>query len=92
VSEPRWKGTSMGDAHQHVTCSEIVELVTEYLEGSLSPEDATLVEQHLNFCDGCVWYVDQMRTTIATVGRIEEKELSPDVRDRLLTAFRDWRR
>jgi anti-sigma factor RsiW len=82
----------MSEAHQHVTCSEIVELVTEYLEGSLSPEDATLVEQHLNFCDGCVWYVDQMRTTIATVGRIEEKELSPDVRDRLLTAFRDWRR
>lgn len=82
----------MGEAHQHVTCSEIVELVTEYLEGALSPEDAALVEQHLNFCDGCVWYVDQMRTTIATVGRIEEKELSPDVRDRLLTAFRDWKR
>jgi anti-sigma factor RsiW len=82
----------MGETHQHVTCSEIVELVTEYLEGALSPEDATLVEQHLNFCDGCVWYVDQMRTTIATVGRIEEEELPPDVRDRLLTAFRDWRR
>ena len=82
----------MGEAHQHVTCSEVVELVTEYLEGALSPEDAALVEQHLNFCDGCVWYVDQMRTTIATVGRIEEKELSPDVRDRLLTAFRDWKR
>ena len=82
----------MGEAHQHVTCSEIVELVTEYLEGALAPEDAVLVEQHLNFCDGCVWYVDQMRTTIATVGRIEETELSPDVRDRLLTAFRDWKR
>jgi anti-sigma factor RsiW len=82
----------MGETHQHVTCSEIVELVTEYLEGALSPEDATLVEQHLNFCDGCVWYVDQMRTTVATVGRIEEEELPPDVRDRLLTAFRDWRR
>ena len=82
----------MGDAHQHVTCSEIVELVTEYLEGSLAPEDATLVEQHLNFCDGCVWYVDQMRSTIATVGRIEEEQLPPEVRDRLLTAFRDWKR
>lgn len=82
----------MGEGHQHVTCSEIVELVTEYLEGSLSPDDATLVEQHLNFCDGCVSYVDQMRTTIATVGRIEEEELPPDVRDRLLTAFRDWKR
>jgi anti-sigma factor (TIGR02949 family) len=82
----------MADAHQHVTCSQVVELVTEYLEGTLPPEEATLVEQHLNFCDGCVWYVDQIRTAIATVGRIEPEEVPPDMRDRLLTAFRDWRR
>jgi len=82
----------MSDAHQHMACSEVVELVTEYLERTLSPEDATLVEQHLNFCDGCVWYVDQMRTTIETMGRIEAHEPPPEVRDRLLTAFRDWRR
>ena len=76
----------------HVTCDEVVELVTDYLEGSLSPEDATLVEQHLNFCDGCVWYVDQIRTTIETVGRIEPEEVPSHVRESLLTAFRDWRR
>jgi len=82
----------MSDAHQHVTCSEVVELVTEYLERSLPADDATLVEQHLNFCEGCVWYVDQVRTTVATVGRIEPEEVPADVRDRLLTAFRDWKR
>ena len=76
-------------SHEHVSCQEVVELVTEYLEGALSPEQAALFEQHLNFCDGCDWYVDQMRATIATVGRIEEEDVPPDVRDMLLAAFRD---
>jgi len=82
----------MGESDRHVTCSEVVELVTEYLEGALPADDAALVEQHINFCDGCVWYVDQIRTTIETVGRIEPEEVPPEMRDRLLTAFRDWKR
>ena len=82
----------MTDEHLHLTCSDIVELVTEYLDGSLPPDDATLFEQHLNFCDGCVWYVDQIRATVETVGRIDPQDVPPDVRDRLLTAFRDWKR
>ena len=73
----------------HVTCREVVELVTAYLDGALAPDQATLFEQHLNFCDGCDWYADQMRTTIAAVGRIEPAEVPPDMRDRLLAAFRD---
>jgi hypothetical protein len=82
----------MGESHRHVTCSEIVELVTEYLEGSLPPDDAALFEQHVTFCDGCERYVQQIRTTIETVGRIEPGEVPPEMRDRLLTAFRDWKR
>ena len=82
----------MADAHQHVTCADVVDLVTEYLERSLPPEDASLFEQHLNFCEGCVWYVGQIRTTVETVGRIEPEDVPPDVRDRLLDAFRDWKR
>lgn len=77
--------------HLHVTCREIVELATEFLEGELPAEAATLFEQHINLCDGCEWYLDQMRTTIATVGRIEEQELPPEMRDRLLATFRHWR-
>jgi predicted anti-sigma-YlaC factor YlaD len=80
------------DAHEHISCQEVVELVTDYFEGALTAEDAALFEQHLNFCDGCDWYVDQMRTTIATVGRIEETDVPPAVRDSLLAAFRDRRR
>jgi len=81
----------MADRHadQHVSCQEVVELVTDYLEGALAVDEAALFEQHLNFCDGCVWYVDQLRTTIDTVGRIEEEAVPPAMRAQLLSAFRD---
>ena len=81
----------MTESHQHITCQELVELVTDYLEGSMDPDQVTLFEQHLNFCDGCVWYVDQFQQTVETVGRIEEEDLSPESREKLLTAFRDWK-
>jgi predicted anti-sigma-YlaC factor YlaD len=79
----------MADGQEHVTCRDVVEALTDYLEGALEPERAALVEQHLNFCDGCEWYLDQMRTTIATVGRVEETDVPPVMRERLLAAFRD---
>ena len=82
----------MVEAHDHVSCSEVVELVTDYLDRALSADDAALVEQHLNFCEGCLWYVDQIRTTIETVGRIEPEEVPPEIEHKLLTAFRDWKR
>jgi hypothetical protein len=76
----------------HVTCQEVVELVTDYVERALPPAEASLFEQHVNFCDGCEWYLQQMRTTIETVGRITEEDVPPETRDRLLTAFREWKR
>jgi anti-sigma factor RsiW len=82
----------MAESHDHVSCTEVVELVTDYLERSLPPDEAALVEQHLNCCEGCVWYVDQIRTMIETVGRIEPEEVPPHVRAQLLTAFRHWTR
>jgi anti-sigma factor RsiW len=82
----------MADSHEHITCQQVVELVTDYFDGAMDADEAALFEQHLNFCDGCDWYVDQLRTTIATVGRIEETEVPPEMRTRLLAAFRDRRR
>jgi anti-sigma factor RsiW len=79
----------LAESAEHVSCQEVVELVTDYFDGAMSPEEAALFEQHLNFCDGCTWYVEQMRTTIATVGRIGEADVPPVMRDRLLAAFRD---
>jgi anti-sigma factor RsiW len=81
----------MAEAPEHITCREVVELVSAYLEGALPSEEVELFEQHLNFCDGCDVYVDQMRRTVAAVGQIREEDLPADVRDRLLAAFRDWK-
>jgi anti-sigma factor (TIGR02949 family) len=82
----------MAESANHLSCQEVVELVTEYLDESLPPEDASLFEQHLNFCEGCVWYVDQLRTTVETVGEIREEQIPPETKERLMGAFRDWRR
>jgi anti-sigma factor RsiW len=78
---------------EHLSCQEIVELVTEYLEGTLEPGTASLFEEHLNFCDGCETYLEEMRATIATVGRADlvEEEMPAETRESLLTAFRHWR-
>lgn len=74
-----------------ISCQEVVEVVTDYLEAKLSPEDAAIFEAHLAICDGCQWYLDQMRVTIATVGRIEDTEVPPELRDTVLAAFRKRR-
>jgi anti-sigma factor RsiW len=71
-----------------LTCREIVELVTDYLEGALPPDDVAAFEAHLRSCPGCEVYLEQMRTTIATVGRIGEADVPPAIRDRLRAAFR----
>jgi anti-sigma factor RsiW len=81
----------MAESHDHLSCQEVVELVTEYLDGALPSEEAALFEQHLNFCDGCVWYVDQIKTTVEAVGEVREEDISPEAKHRLMTAFRDWK-
>lgn len=81
----------MAESHEHITCQDVVELVTTYLGGDLPDEEASLFEQHLNFCDGCVSYMDQLRLTVDTAARLREEDVPPETRDKLLTAFRDWR-
>jgi len=72
-------------------CNELVELVTAYLDGSLDLDTRARFELHLRECDGCESYLQQFRVTIKTLGRIRNDQLDPQFRDRLLTAFRDWR-
>ena len=55
---------------EHISCQEVVELVTDYLERALPADEMTLFEQHLNFCEGCIVYVEQIRATAETVGRV----------------------
>ena len=74
-----------------LSCRHVVELVTDYLEGTLSRRDRRRVERHLAGCDGCSTYVEQMRATLAALGTVPEESLTPDAREALLHAFRDWR-
>ncbi len=74
-----------------MSCRQLVELVTEYLEGTLSPRDRARFEEHLTACEGCGAYLDQMRKTIVMAGRLREADVAPAARERLLAAFRDWR-
>jgi anti-sigma factor RsiW len=70
----------------------MVEIVTDYLEGALSPEERVRFEQHLALCDGCTYYVEQMRETIRLSGKVTEDQIPVAQRERLLEAFRDWNR
>ncbi len=75
-----------------ISCRELVELVTDYLEGALSEPLRARFEMHLAACLGCAAYLDQMRATLATLGDLAEDGVLSDVRDRLLEAFRTWSR
>jgi len=76
---------------QELTCQELVELVTAYLEGALPDGQLRLFEEHIAGCTGCRRYLEQMRTTVELTGRLEEESLDPQARDALLDAFRSWR-
>jgi anti-sigma factor RsiW len=74
-----------------LTCAEIVELVTEYLEGGLNAHERERFEEHLGVCDWCVTYLGQMRQTITSTGRLREDDLDPALQNALIDAFRGWR-
>ena len=74
-----------------LSCQELVELVTAYLEDALPREDVARFEAHVAVCSGCAAYVDEMRTTIELTGRLEPELLGDEARNVLLGAFRDWK-
>jgi len=72
-----------------VACVEVVELITDYLEGALDPTTEERVTAHLALCEGCACYLEQMRATIRTVGHVPLETLSDEARSTLLSAFRN---
>jgi predicted anti-sigma-YlaC factor YlaD len=74
-----------------LTCQELVELVTDYLEGTLPSDDVARFEKHLGGCEGCQAYLQQMGLTIQSLGKLTEETITPQARDELLTLFRDWK-
>jgi len=76
---------------EQLSCQELVELVTDYLEGAL-PEEARLrFEDHIGRCSGCKLYLEQMRQTISLLGHLPADALAPEAEAELLEAFRGWR-
>ena len=72
-------------------CRELIEVITDYLEGGLTPEDRTRFEEHLEACSACRMYLDQFEVVIRTLGRIEEDQLDPELRAGLVEAFADFK-
>lgn len=76
---------------QDLACREVVELLTDFLEGALDERTRTQVEQHLVLCSGCTEYLRQFRATIGATRKLAEEDLPERVKESLLDAFRHWR-
>jgi anti-sigma factor RsiW len=74
-----------------ITCHQLVELVTDYLEGAMPPGERERLEAHLSRCRPCKRYLQQMRMTIKTVGRLPEESISEEARRDLIDVFRAWK-
>jgi anti-sigma factor RsiW len=74
-----------------LVCQEVVELVTNYLEGALPTADRRRFESHLADCPHCTEYLAQMRETIRLAGRLAPEDLTPAMRTDLTDLYRRWR-
>ena len=86
------KGQVMHLMTGNISCQELVDLMTEYLEGSLPFTDRIRFQVHLGFCSGCRNYLNQMKTTIRTLGQLPLEPMPTEVRDELLKRFRTWKK
>jgi anti-sigma factor RsiW len=77
---------------EQLSCQELVELVTDYLEGALSEEERLRFEDHIFRCSTCTIYLEQIRQTISLLGHLPEDGLSPEAERELLEAFQGWKR
>jgi anti-sigma factor RsiW len=76
---------------EEMSCRELVDVITDYVEGNMAPQDRSRFDAHLAECPYCVNYLDQMRATIAALGGLTEESISSEARGELLEAFRGWR-
>ena len=74
---------------EDLPCIELVELVTEHLDGALDPATTARYEEHLAECEACREHVDQIRRTVSLLRDLPQDErLSPQARARLIGEFR----
>jgi anti-sigma factor RsiW len=75
---------------RQLACQQVVELVTEYLDGAMDPARRARFERHLAGCHGCTAYLEQFRITLTVVGRLDVGDVPPPAMAELLAAFRNW--
>jgi len=74
-----------------LTCQELTELITDYLEDAMPAAERARFDEHLSNCPYCRAYLQQMRMTIGTLGRLTPDSIPRPVQDELLRRFRTWR-
>ena len=74
-----------------MTCREVVELMTDYLDGALSATDRARFEQHMHGCDGCRAYLVQLRTARTLIGKAAYEPVPEPLKAELMNAFRTWK-
>ena len=77
---------------EDISCREIVQIVNDYVEGVLPVGEREAVELHLNLCDGCTDYLQQLRLSIALTGEVPADALPPELEEELCLAFRSFQR
>ena len=90
-SDTDWIKRMGNDAQQEMACQELVEVITDYLEGTLAASDRARFDAHLLSCAACREYVEQMRVVIRLSGGLTARTIEPATRESLLRAFRRWR-
>lgn len=75
-----------------LTCRELLELLTDYLDGALAGPVAASVDRHLDECEHCRHYLEEFRASIEATAGLREEAVPAEVREALLAAFRTWRR
>jgi predicted anti-sigma-YlaC factor YlaD len=79
------------DRDIEMACKDLVEVVTDYLEGAMAPDERRRFEEHLRECPYCIEYLDQMRQLAGGLGGLRDETIGPERRDALLAAFRETR-
>ncbi|MDX6412455.1 MAG: hypothetical protein QOE91_1971 [Gaiellaceae bacterium] len=84
--------TQQANTYEEISCQELVELVTDYVEGGMPTELQVRFERHIETCEGCRMHLEQMRATIRLTGELPPESLTPEAETTLLAAFRGWHR
>lgn len=75
---------------EEMACNELVEIVTDYLDGTLPPAELARLRDHLMSCDGCQAHIEQMRATVRVLRSEPEEQASPQLANALADVFREW--